>query len=338
VIERQPEAQPVVREIADAGIDRRNARASIDRAFADKAACVDAEPEEDGRTARPLIEQVTRKVAPAEHRRNEVRRFRDSIVPSPAWTVSARAAARSIAHSARAGSGSCKGRRSLRWRGSLARRFARGDLRHRRNDDLRLGSLDRSSLAANVGRRRASFLLLGLRLLRLLLRRRRGRRWGRLGQVEHAHGAFDARHVHFARQVENHESEPSMDRDHRGDRAAAVTRADVRAISHGSSTPRLRVRCADRFAHEKTPGGGGSHPAPTRTRQLGQRLALLLRPPPWLALPPLLAISRCFAGSIAANPRFDPPLLFVAMFDLPIGRLAISKRRQFPTVHNADSC
>jgi hypothetical protein len=55
-------------------------------------------------------------------------------------------------------------------------------------------------------------------------------------------------------------------------------------------------------------------------------------------LPPLLAISRCFAGSIAANPRFDPPLLFVAMFDLPIGRLAISKRRQFPTVHNADSC
>ncbi|HET6942774.1 MAG TPA: hypothetical protein VFH89_11490 [Sphingomicrobium sp.] len=39
----------------------------------------------------------------------------------------------------------------------------------------------------------------------------------------------------------------------------------------------------------------------------------LLRPPPWLALPPLLAISRCFAGSIAANPRFEP--LFVpAMF------------------------
>jgi hypothetical protein len=31
--------------------------------------------------------------------------------------------------------------------------------------------------------------------------------------------------------------------------------------------------------------------------------ALLGRPPPWLALPPLLAISRCFAGSIAAKPR-----------------------------------
>jgi hypothetical protein len=38
-----------------------------------------------------------------------------------------------------------------------------------------------------------------------------------------------------------------------------------------------------------------------------------LRPPPWLALPPLLAISRCFAGSIAAKPRFDPPLFVVAM-------------------------
>jgi hypothetical protein len=33
-----------------------------------------------------------------------------------------------------------------------------------------------------------------------------------------------------------------------------------------------------------------------------------LRPPPWLALPPLLAISRCLAGSIAAKPRFDRPL------------------------------
>jgi hypothetical protein len=42
-----------------------------------------------------------------------------------------------------------------------------------------------------------------------------------------------------------------------------------------------------------------------------------LRPPPWLALPPLLAISRCFAGSIAANPRFDLPVLFVAMIDSP---------------------
>jgi PQQ-dependent dehydrogenase (methanol/ethanol family) len=32
----------------------------------------------------------------------------------------------------------------------------------------------------------------------------------------------------------------------------------------------------------------------------------------------LLAISRCFAGSIAANPRFDPPVLLVAILALPI--------------------
>jgi hypothetical protein len=55
-------------------------------------------------------------------------------------------------------------------------------------------------------------------------------------------------------------------------------------------------------------------PAPQSFESL-QRLVLLelLRPPPWLALPPLLAISRCFAGSIAANPRFDPPLFVPAM-------------------------
>jgi hypothetical protein len=55
-------------------------------------------------------------------------------------------------------------------------------------------------------------------------------------------------------------------------------------------------------------------PAP-QSFESPQRLVLLelLRPPPWLALPPLLAISRCFAGSIAANPRFEPPLFVPAM-------------------------
>jgi hypothetical protein len=46
---------------------------------------------------------------------------------------------------------------------------------------------------------------------------------------------------------------------------------------------------------------------------MDQRVAPLLlvlgRPPPWLALPPLLAISRCFSALIAANPRFEPPEL-----------------------------
>ena len=41
------------------------------------------------------------------------------------------------------------------------------------------------------------------------------------------------------------------------------------------------------------------------------------RPPPWLALPPLLAISRCFAGSIAAKPRFDPLVVVAAIMGLP---------------------
>jgi len=67
---------------------------------------------------------------------------------------------------------------------------------------------------------------------------------------------------------------------------------------------RTRKRRADRVC-----------PALARDARGIQRLVLLelRRPPPWLALPPLLAISRCFAGSIAANPRFDPLLLVPAM-------------------------
>jgi hypothetical protein len=61
-----------------------------------------------------------------------------------------------------------------------------------------------------------------------------------------------------------------------------------------------------------------------------------LRPPPWLALPPLLAISRCFAGSIAANPRFDPPLLFVGILKSPIfGRMAAVET---PAVRYGSQC
>ena len=37
------------------------------------------------------------------------------------------------------------------------------------------------------------------------------------------------------------------------------------------------------------------------------------RPPPWLARPPLDAISRCFSGLIAANPRFEPPVFKFAI-------------------------
>lgn len=51
-----------------------------------------------------------------------------------------------------------------------------------------------------------------------------------------------------------------------------------------------------------------------------------MRPPPWLAFPPLLAISRCFAGSIAAKPRFEPPLFVAAIGCLP-GFLVFSATR-----------
>jgi hypothetical protein len=64
------------------------------------------------------------------------------------------------------------------------------------------------------------------------------------------------------------------------------------------------------FREEKAPGGGESAwRDPLGKLRFDQRLLLLRRPPPWLALPPLLAISRCLAGSIAAKPRFEPPLL-----------------------------
>jgi hypothetical protein len=36
----------------------------------------------------------------------------------------------------------------------------------------------------------------------------------------------------------------------------------------------------------------------------------------------LLAISRCFAGSIAAKPRFEPPLFVVAIIFLLLGSRA----------------
>jgi hypothetical protein len=76
---------------------------------------------------------------------------------------------------------------------------------------------------------------------------------------------------------------------------------------------RIDARLPGGYAHKKAPGGSGP-PGACYARGI-QRLVLLelRRPPPWLALPPLLAISRCFAGSIAANPRFDPLLLVTAM-------------------------
>ena len=46
-------------------------------------------------------------------------------------------------------------------------------------------------------------------------------------------------------------------------------------------------------------------------RRLAALLLVLGRPPPWLALPPMLAICRCFSALIAAKPRFEPPELLL---------------------------
>jgi hypothetical protein len=54
------------------------------------------------------------------------------------------------------------------------------------------------------------------------------------------------------------------------------------------------------------------------------RLLLGRRPPPWLALPPLLAISRRFSGLIAANPRREPvtlPVLVLGIMHLLFQRM-----------------
>lgn len=76
----------------------------------------------------------------------------------------------------------------------------------------------------------------------------------------------------------------------------------------------LGAACHALVPTRETPDGG--RPPGALLDQPVQRLLVLLallRPPPWLARPPLLAISRCFAGSIAAKPRFEPPLFDPAM-------------------------
>jgi hypothetical protein len=114
--------------------------------------------------------------------------------------------------------------------------------------------------------------------------------------------------------VKHREQQRRVDRDHDCDGASAVACADVGAVGHGCSTPTPLGRCETFIFGECAPGANARRNHADRE---DQRLELLLRPPPWLALPPLLAISRCFSGSIAANPRFDRPLLFVAMSYLP---------------------
>ena len=141
-------------------------------------------------------------------------------------------AAGSIPGSPGACPGTSEGRRTLRRRGSLPRRWARGDLGDRRHHHLRLGGFDGSRFALDVRRRGAAFFLFGLRL-DFLLRRGRGRR-RRLPKVEHAHHALLAGQVQFPREIQEGVEQGSVDRDDRYDRCALVPAGDDLSIGHGT--------------------------------------------------------------------------------------------------------
>jgi hypothetical protein len=144
-------------------------------------------------------------------------------------------------------------------------------------------------------------------------------RWRRrrLTEIEHPKDALGSGEFAFSIEIEKDKEKRKMNPDDRRDGTAAIPSADVRPVGHAPVNASNRVRVA-----RKKERRAGDSPDASSTYWLSQRLELLLRPPPWLALPPLLAISRCFAGSIAANPRLDPPLLVVAIFFLPNCRLA----------------
>src|SRR6185503_7243382 len=170
-IERGAKSQAVVREIADDRIDRRVAGPAVDCAFADEAAGIDPEAQEDLRAARPLVEQLARKIAAAQVGRDQPRRISDAIVPSSARAGAARAAAGSGADTASPGPGPGDVRRALGRRGPLARSFGRRDRLQGPGLDFRLRRDHGCRLAADILGRRAPFLLLGPGLLRLPWRR-----------------------------------------------------------------------------------------------------------------------------------------------------------------------
>ncbi len=215
----------------------------VDGAFGNIAASVDAQAQENRRPRRPLIEQVTLEIAPTENGRDKMRRLHRAIIAAASRAVASRSIAGAIPSTAGAGPWTGERCRALRYLGPLARRFARSDLRHWRNDDLRLGRFHRRCLTFEVRRRRTALLLLRLRL-HLLLGRRRRRRWRRRAQAQHFKDAIGRRQLPSAIQMEQHEQQQQVDGDHRRNRAATVARADVGSVGHDHSTRRACGRCA----------------------------------------------------------------------------------------------
>jgi hypothetical protein len=87
-IQRWPEAQALMREVADLAVDCRIAGATVDRALGHIASGVHPEAQEDGDATRPFVEHFLRKIAAGQNRRREMGRLGDPAISS-AGTVAA---------------------------------------------------------------------------------------------------------------------------------------------------------------------------------------------------------------------------------------------------------
>ena len=230
-------------QVAERIVDERQASPPVDRALADSAPRIDSQTHENGRVTRPAINDVGREITAAQNGRYEPRRLGDPARASSARSSTAAAAPRPGARTPRARARAADIGRALRRRGSLPRSFARGNWLDGRRFNPGLGGDDGRRFAPDVPGCRTALLLfrLGARLL-LGWRWRRWRRCTR--QIEHAHRTLRVGKIDLSGKVQEREQQHRVDRGDGGDRAAAVTRADVGPISHAGSTRTNARRCA----------------------------------------------------------------------------------------------
>jgi hypothetical protein len=139
------------------------------------------------------------------------------------------------------GAGTADVRRALRRCSALPRCLGGRNLLHRWSLDPRLGSDDRRRFALDVLRCRAALLRLRLGLLT------RARRWRRrrlrFAEIEDPQRALRIAQVDLPGHVQEDEQQRSVNRNHCGDGAAAVARADIGPVGHVQSTPAPAPRC-----------------------------------------------------------------------------------------------
>lgn len=176
-----------------------------------------------------------------------MRRLRHSAVAATARSISTRAASGARACAARTRARPGKVRCALRRSAPRPGRRARRNLRHGRDDELRLGCFHGRGLAPDVRRSGTARFLLRLRLLLLLWRRRRG--WRRLRDIEHSNYALGSLQIHFPGEVQQHQKKRDVDGHNRRNSASSISVVDARSVSHGRTTPGVLTRCA----HEKAP-------------------------------------------------------------------------------------